>query len=64
MRLIARPTLVIGGRFDVSTPLAEAEALAAGIAGAGLRVLETAHLSNVEAPEPFAEAVRRHLEAA
>ena len=61
---IASPTLVIGGRSDVSTPLPDAELLASLIKAAELLVLDTAHLSNVEEPSVFAEAVRRHLEAA
>lgn len=59
--LIAKPTLVIGGRRDPSTPPAHSEALAAAIIGAGLEMLEAAHLANVEQPAPFAEAVRAHL---
>ena len=59
---ISAPTLVIGGTFDVSTPLADVRTMMEGIAYAGLIALESAHLSNVEQPTTFTQAVRRHLE--
>jgi len=59
---ITAPTLVIGGRLDVSTPLEQAEALVAGIPGARLLALDTAHLSNIEAPAAFSAALLHHLE--
>ena len=58
---IAAPTLVIGGAFDVSTPPAEAEALAAGIRGARLRLLSAGHLSNREQPAAFTAALQGHI---
>jgi 3-oxoadipate enol-lactonase len=61
---IAAPTLVIGGRLDASTPPEQAEALANGIKGARLIVLDTAHLSNIEQPAAFTQAVMKHLETA
>jgi 3-oxoadipate enol-lactonase len=61
---ITVPTLVIGGRLDASTPLAQAEALANSIKGARLIVLDTAHLSNIEQPAAFTAAVIKHLETA
>jgi 3-oxoadipate enol-lactonase len=60
---IASPTLVIGGALDVSTPPADAEALARAIPGAGLTILNSAHLSNIEQPEAFTDALLKHLEA-
>jgi 3-oxoadipate enol-lactonase len=60
---IDAPTLVIGGTQDVSTPLAEAETLVREIEGARLAVFDAAHLSNVEQPIGFADAIRNHLEA-
>jgi 3-oxoadipate enol-lactonase len=57
MRLIERPTLIIGGALDPSTPPPHSEALAEGVAGARLVMLRAAHLSNVEQPEQFATAV-------
>jgi len=61
---ITAPTLVIGGALDVSTPLAEAAALAGGIAGARRKVLTAGHLSNLELPEAFTAALQAHVEAA
>jgi 3-oxoadipate enol-lactonase len=63
IRHIAAPTLVIGGTQDVSTPIADAEFLADGIAGAGLAIMDTAHLSNVEKPAEFTAHIQKHLEA-
>jgi 3-oxoadipate enol-lactonase len=61
---IRAPTLVIGGRLDASTPQAQAEALAHGIEGARLSLLDAAHLSNIEQPAAFIAAVMKHLESA
>ncbi|TAJ70316.1 MAG: alpha/beta fold hydrolase [Phenylobacterium sp.] len=48
------PTLVVVGKDDRLTPVAEAEALVAAIAGAQLAVVENAgHLVNIEQPEAF-----------
>lgn len=55
--LIAAPTLVIAGDADPATPIEHSHLLASRIAGAELRVLSAAHLSNVEQPEVFTEAV-------
>ena len=53
------PTLVIVGNKDVLTPPALSESMAARIAGAKLVVIEGAgHLSNLEQPQPFNDAVR------
>jgi 3-oxoadipate enol-lactonase len=54
---IRAPTLVIAGRLDQATPLQAAQLIHNRIAGAKLTVLETAHLSNVEQPRAFADAV-------
>jgi len=53
-RLIACPALVIAGRRDDATPLAMSEAIEAGIQGAQLALMDTAHLSAVEQPTVFA----------
>lgn len=59
---IAAPTLVIAGSEDVGTPVAMSEALAAGIPGARLAVLEgAAHLSSAEKPAEFAALARGFL---
>lgn len=53
------PTLVLVGSDDVLTPPAASQTLAAGIAGAELTTLPGAgHLSNLETPEAFNDAVR------
>jgi 3-oxoadipate enol-lactonase len=55
---IAAPTLVVVGRDDPATPVAEAEWLHARITGSELVVLEDAgHLCNLEQPERFTDAV-------
>ena len=61
---IAAPTLVIAGGADVGTPVAMSEALARGIPGARLAVLEgAAHLSSTEQPEAFNRRVGDFLAA-
>jgi len=55
---ITVPTLVIGGELDQGTPVAMAQALADGIPEARLVVLqEASHLSAIEQPQAFQEAV-------
>ncbi len=55
---IDAPALVIVGEADRETPVAYAEALAAGLADATLEVLEgVGHLSPAEAPERFNQLV-------
>jgi pimeloyl-ACP methyl ester carboxylesterase len=57
---IAAPTLVIVGRDDVLTTMADAERIAKGIRGAELVVIPDAgHLSNLEQPDHFTAAVER-----
>jgi len=57
---IACPTLLIAGSLDAITPPAEHAAMAAAIAGSRLEVLEGAgHLSSLERPEAFSEALVR-----
>lgn len=58
---IKTQTLVIAGRYDVSSPLQMAATIRAGISGASLTILEAAHLSNVEAPYGFNEALTGFL---
>jgi len=54
---IKSPTLVIAGRNDMSTPLAAGEFIRSQIPGASLTILDAAHISNVEQPHAFADAV-------
>lgn len=55
---ITRPTHVIAGRLDKSTPPSAAEAIVAAIPGARLSLLDAAHISNVEQPEAFTAILR------
>jgi 3-oxoadipate enol-lactonase/4-carboxymuconolactone decarboxylase len=55
---VAVPTLVIGGTLDAATPWeGHGDLLAASIPGACSVVLEAAHLSNVELPSAFTNAL-------
>jgi 3-oxoadipate enol-lactonase len=58
---IAAPTLVIAGRHDPATTAEEGRALAEAIPGARFTLLDTAHLSSLEAPESVATELARHL---
>jgi 3-oxoadipate enol-lactonase len=61
---ISVPTLVLVGSEDMLTPPALAQILVAGIRGATLvTVAEAGHLSNLERPEQFTEAVAAFLQA-
>lgn len=61
---IHTPVLIIVGSEDQLTPPEEAESLRGGIPGARLRVIEDAgHLSNVEQPEHFNEALLGFIES-
>lgn len=62
--LIRTPTLVIAGANDPATPLVESRQLALEIPQARLSVLDAAHLSSVERPAAFAEAVLSFAEGA
>jgi len=56
------PTLVVVGSEDTLTPPAVAQSLAEAIPDATLRVLEAAgHLSNLEQPKLFVQAVQQFL---
>jgi len=54
-------TLVIGGAHDVSTPPDQTADLAVRIDGAEHLVLDAGHLSNLERPRIFTDALRHHL---
>jgi 3-oxoadipate enol-lactonase len=58
---ISTPTMVIAGKHDPATPLEAGEYLRSRVPGATLTVLEAAHLSNVEQPSAFTDAVLRFL---
>jgi 3-oxoadipate enol-lactonase len=55
---IRTPSLVISSAHDVATPPADGLYLTQRIAGSRSLTLDTAHLSNIEAPQEFSEAVR------
>ena len=60
---IVRPTLILVGRDDRSTPVAEAQALHAAIAGSQLEVIEdAAHLPNIEQASRFNAVLGRFLD--
>ncbi len=58
---IAAPTLVIAGRHDPGTTLQAGEFIAQHVPGAKLAVLEAAHISNVEHPQAYTDAVLKFL---
>jgi 3-oxoadipate enol-lactonase len=59
---IAVPTLILAGREDAITPLQDSERMHAGISGSRLVVIENAgHVSNVEQPEQFNQALAGFL---
>jgi pimeloyl-ACP methyl ester carboxylesterase len=60
---ISAPTLVLWGEHDRVTPREEAEVLRAGIPGAAFEVIAGAgHLSNLEQPAAFSQAVKTFLD--
>ena len=54
---VTAPTLVIVGKQDPATPPAAGEEIARQIKGARLVALDAAHISNIEQPKAFTEAV-------
>ena len=63
LRDITAPTLVIAGAEDLATPTAAAADMHHGIIGSELVVLTAAaHLSNIDQPDAFSEAVARFLD--
>lgn len=59
---ITQKTLVIAGALDQGTPISMAETLCNTIPNASLLVLDNAsHLSAIESPEPFAQAVHAFI---
>ncbi len=58
---IATPTLVIGGKYDKSTPPEHGELIARSIPGARYVELNAAHLSNWEAAQAFTKHVVNFL---
>lgn len=59
---VQAPTLAVAGADDPSTPPAELEAIAAGIPGTELRVIDDVrHLVNVERADAFNDLLVTHL---
>jgi pimeloyl-ACP methyl ester carboxylesterase len=59
---VTHPVLVLAGRHDRTCSVAGAEAIAAGVPGARLRVFEdSAHMMFVEEPAAYVDAVRTFL---
>lgn len=59
LKEISVPTLIICGREDIVTPLAQSESMQTSIKGSILRVIDDAgHVSNLEQPEVF----NKHLQ--
>jgi 3-oxoadipate enol-lactonase len=54
---ISAPTLVIAGTHDPATPPEANEYISKHIPGAQFALLDAAHLSNVEQPQPYTKAV-------
>jgi 3-oxoadipate enol-lactonase len=48
---------VIAGRHDTATPVAAGELIRSQIPSASLTILDAAHISNVEQPHAFTDAV-------
>lgn len=58
---ITTPTLLLAGASDPVTTVADAQAMQAAIPGAQLAVVPASHLSNLEAPRAFNQAVLHFL---
>jgi 3-oxoadipate enol-lactonase len=58
---IKAPTLVIAGKQDPATPLEANQYIASRVPGAKLIVLDAAHLSNIEQPQAYTDAVLNFL---
>lgn len=58
---IATPTLLLAGESDPVTTVADAQAMHNAIAGSSLASVPASHLSNLEAPQAFNQALARFL---
>lgn len=58
---ITTPTLLLAGAADPVTTVADAQTMQARIAGARLAVVPASHLSNLEAPQAFNQAILEFL---
>ena len=55
------PTLIVAGSADPVTTVADGRFMQAAIAGARLAEVPASHLSNLEAPQAFDEALAQFL---
>lgn len=58
---IAVPTLLLAGEADPVTTVADAQAMHEAIAGSSMATVPASHLSNLEAPEAFDQALARFI---
>lgn len=63
VKSIASPVLLIAGRHDPVTTVADAHWLAAQVADAKVEELDASHLSNIESANEFTACLRRFLAA-
>ena len=54
---ISTPTLLLAGESDPVTTVADAQAMQAAIPGSTLATVPASHLSNLEAPQAFNQAL-------
>lgn len=54
---IKSKTLVIAGRHDIATSVSAAELIRSRIPNASMKILDAAHISNVEQLDAFTDAV-------
>ncbi len=59
--LITSPTLIIAGEHDPVTTVSHSESMAKTIPGARLRIIPAAHMTHIEFPSEFMEAVLNFL---
>jgi 3-oxoadipate enol-lactonase len=57
IKSITAPTLVIAGRHDPATTVEHGEFIRSRIPGAGMTVIDAAHIANVEQPRAYTDAV-------
>jgi len=58
---ISVPTLLLAGESDPVTTVADAQAMHAAIAGSSLACVPASHLSNLQAPQAFNQALARFI---
>lgn len=58
---ISIPTLIIAGRADPVTTVADAEFMQQHIQNSQLKVIDASHLSNIEQPEVFTQALNEFI---